>query len=170
MSDRLKFFRKQIAAFEGSSDPHKAIEKGYFIEQPRHSLVSTIANRIALRPSSSHLLLGGIGSGKTTQLMTARDRINEIEDIHAIYIDASLYTDISEIQPEALITILGLVLSNLAKNNNSEDKSIQELSDFINKKAYGYFEPRASVSINLGTSRTKHQGLFKISKKETNER
>ena len=138
MSDRLQFFREQMAAFEGSSDPQKAIEKGYFIKQPRSSLASTIANRIALRPSSSHLLIGGIGSGKTTQLMMARDLINEIEDIHAIYVDASLYTDISEIQPGALIAIVGLVLSDLA--NNIEDQSIQELSDFINRKAYGHSE------------------------------
>jgi len=63
MSDRLQFFREQMAAFEGTSDPQKAIEKGYFIKQPRNSMANTIANRIALRPSSSHLLIGGIGSG-----------------------------------------------------------------------------------------------------------
>ncbi len=146
MSDRLQFFREQMAAFEGSSDPQKAIEKGYFVEQPKRSLASTIANRIALRPSSSHLLLGGIGSGKTTQLMMARDRINEIEDIHAMYVDASLHTDISEIQPGALIAIVGLVLlSNLA--NNLENQSIQEFSDFINRKAYGYSETREIESL-----------------------
>ena len=118
MSDRLQFFREQMAAFEGTSDPQKAIEKGYFIKQPRNSMANTIANRIALRPSSSHLLIGGIGSGKTTQLMMARDRINEIGDTHAVYVDASLYTDISEIQPGALIAIVGLVLSELTKNIN----------------------------------------------------
>ena len=140
MSDRLQFFREQMAAFEGSSDPQKAIEKGYFVEQLKHSLASTIASRIALRPSSSHLLIGGIGSGKTTQLMMARDRINQIEDIHAIYVDASLYTDISEIQPGALIAIVGLVLSDLA--NDIEDPSIQQSIDFVKKKAHGYFEKR----------------------------
>ncbi len=42
MSDRLQLFREQMAAFEGTSDPQKAIEKGYFIQQPRHSLASQI--------------------------------------------------------------------------------------------------------------------------------
>ena len=138
MSDRLQFFREQMAAFEGTSDPQKAIEKGYFIQQPRNSLASTIANRIALRPSSSHLLIGGIGSGKTTQLMMARDRINEIGDTHAVYVDASLYTDISEIQPGALIAIVGVVLSELTED--SKNKSIIQLKNYVEKQAYGYIE------------------------------
>ena len=138
MSDRLQFFREQMAAFEGTSNPQKAIEKGYFIKQPRNSLTNTIANRIALRPSSSHLLIGGIGSGKTTQLMMARDRINEIDDTHAVYVDASLYTDISEIQPGALIAIVGLVLSDLTQD--SENKSIISLRKYITTQAYGYSE------------------------------
>lgn len=144
MSDRLQFFREQMAAFEGTSDPQKAIEKGYFIKQPRNSLANTIANRIALRPSSSHLLIGGIGSGKTTQLMMARDRINEIGDTHAVYVDASLYTDISKIQPGALIVIVGLILSKLGDN--------EELGIFFNQKAYGYIEKKAIDSLEKVTN------------------
>ncbi len=165
MSDRLQFFREQMAAFEGTSDPQKAIEKGYFIQQPRNSLASTIANRIALRPSSSHLLTGGIGLGKTTQLLMARDHINEIGDTHAVYVDASLYTDISEIQPGALIAIFGLVLSDIIQDKESYN--------FFKRQSYGYIEPKErimpEVSIsNFGISELikphvniKHEGVLK---------
>lgn len=165
MSDRLQFFREQMAAFEGTSDPQKAIEKGYFIKQPRNSLANTIANRIALRPSSSHLLIGGIGSGKTTQLMMARDRINEIGDTHAVYVDASLYTDISEIQPGALIAIVGLVLSEIIQDKESYN--------FFKRQSYGYIEqkgirmPEVSISKDgiLGSIKPyeniKHEGVLK---------
>lgn len=165
MSDRLQFFREQMAAFEGTSDPQKAIEKGYFIQQPRNSLASTIANRIALRPSSSHLLTGGIGLGKTTQLLMARDHINEIGDTHAVYVDASLYTDISEIQPGALIAIFGLVLSDILQDKESYN--------FFKRQSYGYIEqkerimPEVSIS-NFGISELikphvniKHEGVLK---------
>ena len=147
MSDRLQFFREQMAAFEGTSDPQEAIKKGYFVQQPRHSLANNIANRIALRPSSKHLLVGGIGSGKTTQLMIARDRINEIDDTHAIYVDASLYTDISEIKPGALIAIIGLVLCDKAAH--IENESIADLKSFVENEAYGYYDnalERAMIS------------------------
>jgi type IV secretory pathway ATPase VirB11/archaellum biosynthesis ATPase len=87
MSNRLKLFRERMAAFEGAANPSEAIESGYYVHAPGKLLVDNISNRIALRPSSSHLLLGGIGSGKTTQLLVACQQINEIEDIHAIYVD-----------------------------------------------------------------------------------
>jgi hypothetical protein len=55
-----------MAAFEGAPNPSVAIESGYYVHAPGKS-VDNISNRIAVRPSSSHLLLGGISSGKTTQ-------------------------------------------------------------------------------------------------------
>jgi hypothetical protein len=158
MSDRLKFFREQMAAFEGASNPQKAIEHGYYIQQPKQSLAHTITNRIALRPSStrttemfegasniasSHLLIGGIVSGKTTQLLVARDRINEIEDTHAHYVDVSLYTDISDLSTGMLIAIVGLVLCELTKDN--EDLDLQQWREAIRKQAYGYSEKKVET-------------------------
>ena len=67
MSNRLKLVRERMAAFEGAANPSVAIESGYYVHAPGKLLVDNISNRIALRPLSSHLLLGGIGSGKTTQ-------------------------------------------------------------------------------------------------------
>ena len=135
-TNRLDFFRQQIAAFEPSSDPQKAIEKGYYIEQPRNSLANMIANKIALRPSSRHLLIGGIGSGKTTQLLMTCDKLNEIEDISTHYVDVSLYTDISKIKQGSLLAITGLVLSQL--RNDWEEIGLKDAIHYIHDYAYGY--------------------------------
>ncbi len=56
------------------------------------------------------MLFGGIGSGKTTQLLLTEKSLNELEDIKAIYVDVSLVTDISELKHDALIVIAGLEL------------------------------------------------------------
>ncbi|MFO0171617.1 MAG: hypothetical protein ACK51W_03895, partial [Aphanizomenon sp.] len=140
MSNRLKLFRERMAAFEGAANPSEAIESGYYVHSTGKLLVDNISNRIALRPSSSHLLLGGIGSGKTTQLLVACQQINEIEDIHAIYIDVSQYTDISKITSGVLTAITGLELANLIKD--SEDVNIKESISLIHKLALGYEESR----------------------------
>ncbi|MCE2903856.1 MAG: hypothetical protein LW814_02310 [Anabaena sp. CoA2_C59] len=136
MSNRLKLFRERMAAFEGAANPSEAIESGYYVHAPGKLLVDTISGRIALRPSSSHLLLGGIGSGKTTQLLVACQQINEIEDTHAIYVDVSLYTDISKITSGVLTAIAGLELANLMKD--SEDENIIQSIDSIHTLANGY--------------------------------
>lgn len=136
MSNRLKLFRERMAAFEGAANPSEAIESGYYVHAPGKLLVDTISGRIALRPSSSHLLLGGIGSGKTTQLLVACQQINEIEDTHAIYVDVSLYTDISKITSGVLTAIAGLELAKLIED--SEDENIIQSIDSIRNLANGY--------------------------------
>ncbi|BCL34279.1 hypothetical protein [Nostoc sp. MS1] len=125
-----------MAAFEGAAEPSKAIESGYYVQAPVNLLVDDISARVALRPFSSHLLIGGIGSGKTTQLLVACQKINEIEDIHAIYIDISLYTDISKISIGVLTAIVGLELAKLMQD--SKDKSILANIKLIRDLAYGY--------------------------------
>jgi hypothetical protein len=134
-----------MAAFEGTVEPRKAVESGYYVTEPRKSSSSFIT-RVALRPSATHLLIGGIGSGKTTQLLVACDQLNKIDGVYAQYVDVSLYTDISKISTNVLTAISGLALSQLTKD--SGDEKIQKYRDLIRKKAYGYseyIEPRNSL-------------------------
>ncbi|AFY74068.1 hypothetical protein Syn7502_02044 [Synechococcus sp. PCC 7502] len=144
MSDRLKTFRKLMSSFEGSSNPQRAIEKGFYIDLPNNP-VGEIARRVELRPSSVHLLLGGIGSGKTTQLLLATERLNTLEDIKAIYVDITLYTDISDLQPGALIAIAALELLKLL----DEEKITypERYRKTINDIALGYTETREVLSL-----------------------
>lgn len=139
MSNRLKFFREQMAAFEGAVDPQRAIESGYYVPEPRKSVSELISRRIALRPFSTHLLLGGIGSGKTTQLLVTCERIQkEVEDIYPYYVDVSLHIDITKISVGVLTTIIGVLISRLLQD--SEDETIKEDINLIKNIAYGYSE------------------------------
>jgi Cdc6-like AAA superfamily ATPase len=138
-TNRLEFFRQQMSAFEGSINPSKAIESGYYVQEPRTAVSELIAGRIALRPASTHLLLGGIGSGKTTQLLMTLDRINSLlENAYVRYIDVSIFTDISKISSGVLVAIVGSLLANLMKD--SEEKIIKNNIDIVRKLSYGYSE------------------------------
>jgi hypothetical protein len=147
MENLLDFFRKQMAAFEGSANPSKAIESGYYVPEPGKSVSDLIAARIALRPTSTHLILGGIGSGKTTQLLLGRDQIDGLlENAYVRYIDVSLSTDISKIAPGVLVAIVGITLANLMKD--IEDIFVKKNIERIQKIAYGYTE---TIEINNDT-------------------
>lgn len=165
MSNRLKLFRERMAAFEGAADPSSAIESGYYVHAPAKLLVDDIANRIALRPFSSHLLLGGIGSGKTTQLLVACQQINEIEDIHAIYVDVSRYTDISKIDSGVLTAIAGLELAELMKD--SEDGNVKQYIREIRELAYGHTKTQIKpiskppINPNIKYTRIKYDAILK---------
>ena len=164
MSNRLQIFRERMAAFEGAANPQEAIESGYYVPAPGKLLAEKLSARVALRPASSHLLIGGIGSGKTTQLLVACERLKEIGDNYPIYIDVSLYTDISQINPGVLTAIAGLELSNLLKD--SKDSNIQFNINEIRKIAYGYYEKVNIYQSKLDnikqiqSEKIKHEGII----------
>jgi hypothetical protein len=141
MKNRLDFFRQQMSVFEGSANPFKAIENGYYVPQPGKSVSDRIADRIALRPASTHLLLGGIGSGKTTQLLKILDRIDSFpEKTYVRYIDVSLSTDIAKIEPGVLVAIIGITLASLMVD--SGENKIKNDIEAVRKIAYGYSETK----------------------------
>ncbi len=120
MQNRLEFFRERMAAFEASANPKSAIDRGYYVEEPRGSISSRMLGRLALRPSTSHILVGGIGSGKTTQLLKLEKELNSIPDIFAQYVDVCEYTNDWKVFPGTFIAITGSIVKDLVRNNSLE--------------------------------------------------
>lgn len=60
-------FRQMIAGLDGSAPPLSALGSGWVLDRPV-PVAHRIARALELRPHSRHLLLGSIGSGKTTEL------------------------------------------------------------------------------------------------------
>jgi len=140
-----------MSAFEGTSNPQRAVERGFHVNLPNNP-IGEITGRVALRPSSVHLLFGGIGSGKTTQLLLTKKALNELEDIKAIYVDVSLITDISDLQSGALIAIAGLELIKTLGNANANSTQINNHKQTIEKAAYGYSEKKIVTKSLLNPS------------------
>jgi hypothetical protein len=137
MENRLGFFRQQMAAFEGSADPSKAITHGYYVPLGKMPVSDNIAGRLALRPTSSHLLLGGIGSGKTTEVLMAAEKIEKsIKKVYVRYVDVTLHTDLTKMKNGTLIAIVGLLLANSISNDDQE--AVESSIKVIRKLAHGY--------------------------------
>jgi hypothetical protein len=129
-----------MAAFEGAADPAKSIEHGHYVHAPGQLLVDQIAGRIALRPNSTHLLVGGIGSGKTTQLLVAKKQLESVEDLLVCYVDVSRYTNISRISPQVLMAIVGLELIN--RLPEELHGNVATAIETVKKTGYGYIETK----------------------------
>lgn len=138
MLERLKKFRERLAAFEPSANPEAAMDSNYYVEEPRDSISSKVTTRLMLRPASSHILFGAIGSGKTTQLLKICDNLNAVPDMRAIYVDADRYTDISALEPGGLVALTALAMSELVQEDSSEE--VKSLRSQIQKRVYGYTE------------------------------
>jgi Cdc6-like AAA superfamily ATPase len=156
MENRLEFFRRQMAAFDGAADPRGAIENGFYIEEPEHSATNRLFKRICLKPNSRNLLLGGIGSGKTTQLFKLSQLLNNTGDIYPHYIDVTVYENPEEVQQGLLDAIFGLELIGLLTHAGFPVDS--QLQALIQKYAYG---SREEMDI-LANIRTAYNGEARL--------
>ncbi len=138
MKNRLELFREKIAAFDGAADPIHAIEKGYVIEEPHQSSTNALFKRISLRPQSKILLIGGIGSGKTTQLLRLQQLFQQNPEtgIYPHYIDVTKYTQPNELKVGTLDAIVGLELISLLEKNGFQVDEIRRT--YFKEFAYGY--------------------------------
>jgi len=108
-NDRLARFRAIRAKLDPTGDPLGAIDAFYV--DSSHSISARLAAELAIAPGSSHLLAGGVGSGKTTELHALQRRLASLVDTAAFYIDVSQRHDIAKMVPGAVVAQVGLVLA-----------------------------------------------------------
>jgi len=108
---RRERFRAYMQAFNPTAPPQDAIEAGLVCEDLHGSLFRKLAGRADLEPGSQQLLVGGVGSGKTTELILAARWLQEQGHVLPLYIDISAETDLSSLNSGALLASFGLELT-----------------------------------------------------------
>jgi len=68
------------------------------------------ANTAELTRGSQMALVGGIGSGKTTELLLTQKDLSRHTDAVNIFVDMADYTDLSEVSPGAVLAAAGIQL------------------------------------------------------------
>ncbi len=121
-----------MGRFEPSGDPRDAVKRGFYVPRPGRSLAEQIASRFEVKPEASHLLMGGIGSGKTTQLLVARDRLAAHSDVSAVYVDASRGIEPNDITSGALLYAVGRDVV-LQAGRSSDQKTQGDLGELASR-------------------------------------
>jgi len=121
------------AKLDPAGDPAHAAP--FYVDSPG-AVSSRIAAELALAPASRHLLVGGVGSGKTTELLAIERRMSEIADVATLYIDVSKHHDIAKMMPGAIIAQVGLGLAEQLAGSGERSLLIQAARDV----AYGAWE------------------------------
>ncbi|MCB9760593.1 MAG: hypothetical protein H6739_12195 [Alphaproteobacteria bacterium] len=142
MSTRLSRFRALMARLEPASDPAEAVSEGLYVERGRYSPAHRLAERMALKPDAALLLVGGIGSGKTTELRVVEQRLSAFEDMVAIYVDVSRYHDLADLKAGALLAAAGLGLERWTQLLGAQES--------FRKWAYEYRGPPLTLGDILG--------------------
>jgi hypothetical protein len=115
---RRERFRRFMWAFNPTASPRELIKEGLLLEDLHRSVYQSFAARADLEPGSQQLIIGGIGSGKTTELLMAEGWLNRQEHCITQYIDITAETDLSDLKSGALIAALGLHLIRMIRIEN----------------------------------------------------
>lgn len=129
--DLVEMYRDLMARLDTASQPQRALDRGFYVPRLNFS-TRELAARLLLEPTSTHFLVGGIGSGKTTELLNMRPLIERGRGTKVLYIDVSQHQRLEELAPGVLTLLAGLAL--YAQLNRDQkvglDDSYRLLLDF----------------------------------------
>lgn len=121
MDSRLDRFRTYFERLDPASRQPGVLSDDLYAEPPGRATGEQLASRLQLAPSSSHLLVGAVGTGKTTQLYRAAEALRSTKDTRAVYVDVSRRHDLDQDLAGVLVVLAGLALAEVVGKHASEE-------------------------------------------------
>jgi hypothetical protein len=143
--NRREQFRAYMKAFNPTAPAREMILAGLVVDELHGSLYRHLASRADLEPGSQQLIVGGIGSGKTTELLLAEKWLRAEESSVSLYIDITSETDLSGFNSGALLAGFGRhlyreVASRFRQPSVEKKKAIEQTQKSIAEFCYGKTE------------------------------
>src|ERR1700685_1498128 len=100
--DRRQRFRAFAKRFNPTAPAKDLIGQGLICREPRYSIWQKLIRGFHV-PASQQLVVGGIGSGKTTELLLAEQEVASTGQMVPLYIDVSAETDLTAVTSGSLL-------------------------------------------------------------------
>ena len=99
---------------------------------------AAFADAAELSRGTQMALVGGIGSGKTAELLLTQRVLNRHSDAVNIFVDLANYTDLSELNTGAILATIGMRLySHLKKANEKPPEEVTSAHTKLRELAFG---------------------------------
>jgi hypothetical protein len=134
-------FRAYMRAFNPTAPARDVIAAGLVYEDLHRKLFRNLAGRADLEPGSQQLLVGGIGSGKTTELLLAARWFESQGEGLPLYIDITAETDLSDLNSGSLLASFGVRLARrVLHDSGAQTDQLKQTEQQIREYAYGKHE------------------------------
>lgn len=136
MKTRRERYRELLARLGAPVRVKGPIDEGLYVPPPE-STGRAISRRMEIQPDSAHVLVGGIGSGKSTELLVATDHINALPDVRAVYVDVAERQALDGMRPGVLMALAALTVDELLGDRKSPDAT--KAAQRLRVEAIGYY-------------------------------
>jgi hypothetical protein len=126
-----------MQAFNPAAPARSVIDAGLVRADLHHSLYANLAGRADLESGSQQLIVGGIGSGKTTELLLAAKWLQEQGNARPFYIDVTADTDLSGLNSGALLASFGIHLTRQLSRDSKIGEGQMAVATDVREFAYG---------------------------------
>lgn len=138
VDDRRAMFRDVMSRLDPTIDPERAVKDNLYVRPP-NGIARRLSARLDIDPSSTHLVVGGTGSGKTTELVQAARLLEESDDIKCVRIDVPAVQRLDKLTKGVLLALAGVAAINSFKESFTNDetkKAIRRICELSNGKWY----------------------------------
>jgi energy-coupling factor transporter ATP-binding protein EcfA2 len=148
VSDRRQLYRPFLERLNPVASSRSAIRRALIVPRefdprdPKQPAIHEVfASTAELNRGTQMALVGGIGSGKTTELLLTLDRLKRHADAVNIYLDASEFTDFLQTNPGAMLAAIGLRLfAHIRKRFGEPSEDAQSAHAKLRELAHGKTE------------------------------
>lgn len=139
---RKDLYRGFLRRFNPAANPEDSLNADLIEKAIASDRIRRLMAPLLLRPGSQRLLIGGIGSGKSTHLKLLQKAIQESEpSTIALLLDVSSFADLGQSQPGAVMLAVALALSGQGALSADEQGELRSTFVRIREIAFGYLEP-----------------------------
>lgn len=118
--------RQTLLAAAKALNPILPAERAHYLAPPDGGLHGWITKTIARDPTSQLLAIGGIGSGKTTELLRAQELIEERKLARAWHVPLDAYFDLGNLGEGRLVTLAGLAMLSVLRGREALSADLHE--------------------------------------------
>ena len=132
--DRRAKFRDVMSRLDPSIDPERAVRDNLYAAPP-NGIARRLSARLDIDPVSTHVVVGGTGSGKTTELVRTAEILEESGDIKCVRIDVPAVQHLDQLTKGVLLALAGVATSTLFEEtvlNIKPKKAINQISELSN--------------------------------------
>lgn len=125
--DRRKVYRPFLESLNSIAPARELLARGLIIprdhdprdlhEPPIHE---ALAHSAELNRGTQMALVGGIGSGKTTEILLTQQVLDRHADAVSVCVDMADYTDLNELNPGAILATVGMRLYSWLKKKGDD--------------------------------------------------